>query len=185
MQNTHSTDISIVAAFKKGSEQAFTELFHNYSSWLYGEALFYCQDKDDAKDLVQEVFANLWEKRASIDASKDIRKFLFISLRNAYINRVHKDKAAQNYVNYQLRQTNEHISPPELPGDKNNEELANKVRKAVEAIKGNAARSAIEMYYLDGESYENIALKTGQPVQSLRNAVARGLSILRKKSKFR
>jgi RNA polymerase sigma-70 factor (ECF subfamily) len=185
MQKTPGSDISLIAAFVGGSELAFTELFNNYHKWIFGEALFHCRNKDDAQDVVQEVFTALWEKRKTIDPNRGIRNYLYISMRNACIKKANKHQYAQNYINYQLSNPDSNGEAPDSSSEKNKEDLIQLVRKAVQQIKGKAAREAVQTIYLNEESYEDVARRTGQPVQSIRNAVARGIRFLRTSAKFR
>jgi RNA polymerase sigma-70 factor (ECF subfamily) len=181
MQNIQGTDTLLVEALKQGSELAFSELFNNYNKWLYGEALFACRNPDDAKDVVQEVFIGLWEKRATIDAGKDIRNYLYIAMRNTCISKAKKIRSAKNYMAYQLRQPEEYMADPYVTLEDDKAELIQQVRKAVQQIRGKASREAIQTIYLEEESYKSVSLKTGFPVQTLRNAVARGIKFLREK----
>lgn len=59
-------DRQLLALLKEGGEGAFTEIYKRY--W---QKLFYVVHKriassDDTKEIVQQVFLNLWEKRASL-----------------------------------------------------------------------------------------------------------------------
>lgn len=185
MQKTQRIDILLIEAFTQGSELAFTELFKFYNNWIFGEALFHCRSKDDAQDVVQEVFSALWEKRKTIDPSKDIRNYLYISMRNACIKKAQKRQYAQNYINFELHNPDRDVTTPEISPEKNKEDLIKQVQEAVQQIKGKAAREAIQTIYLDEESYAEVSRRTGQPIQSIRNAVARGLKFLRNSAKFR
>jgi RNA polymerase sigma-70 factor, ECF subfamily len=46
----------------------------------------YVKDIDMAKEIVQEVFLNLWEKRTSIDLSKSVKSYLMTSVYNKSLN---------------------------------------------------------------------------------------------------
>ena len=64
----------LIGRLNRGSTEAFDALFHAYSSKLYHFAHGYLKSREDAEELVQDVFCKIWERR------KEIKKeFLFSS----------------------------------------------------------------------------------------------------------
>ena len=62
-----------------------------YSGRLYGFALKYLQQTDDASDIVQDVFEKLWKNRKKVDSDK-VKPWLFTCAHNAMINFMKKHK---------------------------------------------------------------------------------------------
>jgi RNA polymerase sigma factor (sigma-70 family) len=75
------------------SKQLFEQLFREEFIPLTGLARGYVYNQDTAKEIVQEVFINLWLKRDSISTEKSITSYLFTSVRNRCLNylRDHKN----------------------------------------------------------------------------------------------
>lgn len=80
----------IIQELSKGSEKAFTQLYHKYSPVLYSTILRYVKDEDQADDLLQNVFIKIWEKRADLAQVKSIENWLFILTRNLVLNHLSK-----------------------------------------------------------------------------------------------
>ena len=72
----------VLAKFKQGDESAFTFLYEHYWRKVYRFSEIYLTDKDEIKEVVQDVFIKLWESRAQINENKDIDGLLFIMTRN-------------------------------------------------------------------------------------------------------
>jgi RNA polymerase sigma-70 factor (ECF subfamily) len=55
---------------KKGDKKALYALYDKYSGALYGVVLRICNDKEQAEDLLQDVFVTIWRKIEQYDAAK-------------------------------------------------------------------------------------------------------------------
>jgi RNA polymerase sigma-70 factor (ECF subfamily) len=53
----------LVSELSRGNLLAFNSLFREYSERLYFFALKYLKSEAESEELVQEVFARIWEKR--------------------------------------------------------------------------------------------------------------------------
>jgi RNA polymerase sigma-70 factor (ECF subfamily) len=67
----------LVHNLSKGNLLAFNTLYKEYSGRLYRFALGYLKSKEEAEELVQEVFTKIWEKRADLKKELSFKSFLF------------------------------------------------------------------------------------------------------------
>ena len=70
-------DHNLVQLLQKGNVAAFDSLFESYSSKLFGFALKYFKNENDAGELVQEVFVQVWEHRQSLKSEHSFKSYLF------------------------------------------------------------------------------------------------------------
>jgi RNA polymerase sigma-70 factor (ECF subfamily) len=68
---------ALVKELTNGNLLAFNTLFREYSSRLYRFAFGYLKSKDEAEELVQEVFTVIWEKRRDLKEELSFRSYLF------------------------------------------------------------------------------------------------------------
>jgi RNA polymerase sigma-70 factor (ECF subfamily) len=68
------------------NEQALESLFRDHFVGLCKFAMGYVKDDEAAKEIVQDSFVNLWEKRDSIDLSKPVKSYLSTAVRNKCLN---------------------------------------------------------------------------------------------------
>jgi RNA polymerase sigma-70 factor (ECF subfamily) len=74
------------------SKSQFEALFRSeYKGMLYF-AIRYVKDEEAAEEIVQEAFINLWEKRESIDPSREVKSYLSASVRNRCLNHLRDNK---------------------------------------------------------------------------------------------
>lgn len=80
LYNTHS-DEALLNALKVDDESAFREIYQRFSGELSDFASRLTDNKEDANDVVQEVFINIWKNRESLHIYTSLRAYLFSSVR--------------------------------------------------------------------------------------------------------
>ncbi|MGA3014418.1 MAG: RNA polymerase sigma-70 factor [Bacteroidales bacterium] len=70
----------------------FESLFRIEFKGLAYFALQYTKDLDTAREITQEAFISLWEKRETIDLSKPVKTYLTTSVRNKCLNWLRDNK---------------------------------------------------------------------------------------------
>ena len=78
------------------NERTLELLFRDHFVGLCKFALGYVKDQEAAKEIVQDAFVNLWEKRHSIDLSKPVKSYLSTTVRNKCINHLRDHKKFSN-----------------------------------------------------------------------------------------
>jgi RNA polymerase sigma factor (sigma-70 family) len=76
------SDADLVARIKAGDDRAFDELFRAYWGPLCTFVAFIMKDDDDARELVADLFAGLWERRAQWNVVGSLESYLFVAARN-------------------------------------------------------------------------------------------------------
>nr|WP_121272565.1 RNA polymerase sigma-70 factor [Pedobacter schmidteae] len=94
----HLPDAELVGLLKSDDSQAFTEIFNRYRSLLYIFAYKKTGNREEAKDIIHELFLMLWEKRAALNISFGLPAFLFTALRNRIFDLYKHKKVSQRYL---------------------------------------------------------------------------------------
>lgn len=92
------SDQELTDLLKSGDEPAFTELYNRYWKLIYAHVYKMLRNEDDSKDIVQEVFGNLWIKAASIKNNMNISGLLYTSARNRVFDLIEKNKVRFDYL---------------------------------------------------------------------------------------
>ncbi len=80
-------DNHYLSRFKAGDPKAFTYFFDLYWEELYTTVFRHLRDEASAKDLVQEVFIHIWEKRHLINTDySSLKSYLYTSVKNKVLN---------------------------------------------------------------------------------------------------
>jgi len=72
-----------IKSLKKGDVLSFDNIFKKYNKKVYYFALSYLKNKEEAEDVVQEVFMNLWKFRDQINEYHVFSRYLFKITYNA------------------------------------------------------------------------------------------------------
>lgn len=73
-----------------GDAAAFQELYQLHKKSVFSIVHLRLPDLDDAKDVVQEIFLELWLKRESLSAIRDFKPYLYVLSRNHVISAYRK-----------------------------------------------------------------------------------------------
>jgi RNA polymerase sigma-70 factor (ECF subfamily) len=73
-------------------EHTLETLFRDHFTGLCQFAMSYVKDSETAKEIVQDAFVNLWEKRNTIDLSKPVKSYLSTTVRNRCLNHLRDHK---------------------------------------------------------------------------------------------
>jgi RNA polymerase sigma-70 factor (ECF subfamily) len=153
---------------------AFEALFRKFFPALMAFSLKYLPDEDDAREVVHNVFINLWDKRASLDASQSLKSYLFTAVHNRSLN-VLRDR--KKFSDDDL---------PELSSEENvheqleSMELEERINEAISGLP-EKCRQIFELNRFDGLKYGEIADQLGISVKTVENQMSKALKILREK----
>src|SRR5690606_5899379 len=91
------SDMELLDFMKSGDSAAFTEIFDRYNGLLYIHAFKRLQDREECRDLVQELLTTLWLKRDSIQLTTTLSGYLYMAVRNRIFNLLAKKKLTKEY----------------------------------------------------------------------------------------
>lgn len=164
---------------KRGKEYAF-DFFFNY---YYPGLCIYAQkmgsiSKEEARDVVQDVFVKFWNDREKLDVLFSIRSYLFVSVKNKCLDL--------------LRKKNRNIKIQEITDqhDITDESFESFVLSELESLFNNSlnklperCREIFEMSRLHGLKNREIATKLNLSEKTVENQVTKALHILKEELK--
>ena len=77
----------------KGNEQAFRQAFESHADELFRHASMRLSDRDRALELTQECFLRAWQYASRGEEIREMRAFLYRTLRNLIIDEYRKAKS--------------------------------------------------------------------------------------------
>ncbi|PSL24936.1 RNA polymerase sigma-70 factor [Chitinophaga ginsengisoli] len=95
----NNTDI--VNGVRNRDKHVFEVIFNQFSSAMFSIALRYLRDQDEAQDIVQDVFLNLWRTADNLDERAPIQHYLARATVNTCLNRIKKTQRQQQYTKEQ------------------------------------------------------------------------------------
>ncbi len=168
---TAEKELHIVGIIDKGS---FELLFRKFFPALMAFARKFLPDEDDAREVVHNVFINLWEKRESMDTSTSLKSYLFRSVHNRSLNVIRDRKK------FSSEEVPDLASEVDVESQMDAMELEDKINKVIEGLP-EKCREIFEMSRFEGLKYTEIAEKLNISVKTVENQMSKALKILRKK----
>ena len=174
MAEENHADNDLIDAIKRDNKSAFRALFDKYYQLLLAVAINFIKDVNTAKDIVQEVFFQIWQKREQLNISSSVEAYL----KRSVINR------SLNLIKYQQRLTGD-----EALGFKESNEVS-----ALEKIQANELQEVIQhaldslpercrlifiMRRVEGLSHKEIAEKLEISPKTIENQMTKALKILK------
>jgi len=98
-ENKIYEDIELIDLIKAGNHAAFFALYERYKVVLYLHAKRMLDDEDETKDVIQEIFTTLWDKRAVLTIGTSVKSYLYTATRNKVLNLLTHRKFEINYLN--------------------------------------------------------------------------------------
>ncbi len=100
--NQASTDEELIALIQQGNREAFTIFYQRHRANMYLSAYHLLHDEDEANDAVQELFSTLWQHPYRIQASGNVKGYLYTVLRNRILTTMSRSKYLDRYIDSYL-----------------------------------------------------------------------------------
>ncbi len=91
-------DAELTDLLKSGDQAAFTEIYDRYNGLLYVFAYKRLRDREEAKDLIHELFLTLWTNRESLLLTNSLVAYLYSATRNRVVNFITHRKIEERYI---------------------------------------------------------------------------------------
>jgi len=95
-------DTFLVTQLQAGNKEAFKLLFEKYGARLYKFSIRYLREKENAEDLLNEVFLKIWENRGSLKTNSSFQSYLFTiaynNIRQRYLKKDREEKYIQIFA---------------------------------------------------------------------------------------
>lgn len=173
-----ATAEALLARVALGSRDAFEALYGLTSAKLFGICLRVLPVRAEAEDVLQEVFATIWQKAAQYDATRaSALAWLGMITRNRAIDRLRTLATGRQTTPIDLAA--ELTDPQAAPHD-DAERAADRERldNCLQEL-DTRRRTLIYAAFFDGSTYEELAVRCGSPLGSVKSWIRRGLLQLR------
>lgn len=74
-------DEQLSVRMRQGELDAFNALFYRYHEPLFDFAFKLTQDKEEAADIIQEIFMSLWKRRLEVEFNYSVKAWLYQAVR--------------------------------------------------------------------------------------------------------
>lgn len=154
------------------------DLFKEHYEQLHRYAFTIVKDMDEAKDVVQAVFVNFWDKRATLNITSSPKAYLFRSVYNESLNYLKKQEVLQKH---------HHISAAEIPSSQEQKPFAFEddlyLKQKIENVLQELPPQCREVFIksrAEQKKYSEIATELGIAVKTVEAHMSKALKLIRK-----
>ena len=151
----------------------FEQLFKDHYNSLYYYAYSIVNDDELAKDLVNDSFEEIWNKRNKIDISYSLKAYLYQIVKNRCVNHFRKKEVEQKYVDRTIH------SVDDSDEYKDNESVMAELMKAIEQLP-EQGRKVFTKCFIENLTYKEAAEELNVSVNTIKTHVSNSLKRLRK-----
>ena len=153
----------------------FNDLVRQLNRNLYGHAYRILRSQEEAEDAVQEVFIKLWNLGKKLDEYTNVPALAVTMTRNYCIDQIRKKKPFTEDIDKNDIKNSNDASPHELMDNKESEKIVDDIIDQLPDI----YKVVIVLREFEDMSYEEIAEKTSQNINTLRVTLSRARKMIR------
>ncbi len=157
-----------------GDQQAMTELFDRYGRMVYSVALRVLNDPAHAEDVMQEIFFQVWRNPGSFTQGRgSLGAWLAVMARNRAIDALRRRKPTDSVDDVIL------VSRTDMASELERNSMMEKVRVLLNDLPLEQQKS-IELAFFEGLTHSEIAVRTGDPLGTVKTRIRSALVRIRK-----
>ena len=171
------SDILLLKAIAARDEAALAQLYDRYRTILFGLLMRILNNREEAEDVLQEVFLQVWRKAADFDESRGRPFTWLVTLaRSRGIDRLRTIASRERVAEAGAREVSEEISDAATDAFKS--EQRGLVSDALAKLPDEQKRP-IMLAYFDGLTQSEIATHLGSPLGTVKTRMRTGMIRLR------
>ena len=171
------SDVSILQAIARRDETALAQLYDRYRVILFGLLLRILHNSEEAEDVLQEVFLQVWRRAADFDENRGRPFTWLVTLaRSRAIDRLRNLAARDRVALAGAREPSEEVS--DAVDDALKSEQKSVVTTALAQLPEEQQQPLLLAYY-DGLTQSEIAKKLNAPLGTVKTRMRAGLKKLR------
>lgn len=171
-------DSELVSLLKKNDDRAYNEIYQRYKWVLFLHALKRIRNREEAKDIVQELFITLWDKRREMEIKGHLSGYLFTAVRNRVIKFISHQQVESVYISSLGNSINAGICITDHRTRENN--LAEIIEKEIQDLP-EKMRQVFILSRKHNLSHKEISAQLGIEETTVKRQISNALKILRTK----
>lgn len=176
-EQAQNSDSEILHQVARGDEQALAALYDRYKSILFGLILRILHSREEAEDVLQEVFLQVWRRAADFDEARGRAFTWLVTLaRSRSIDRLRSLSARERTTEEATRDVADNIS--DAAADAIKSEQSEIVRGALAELPEEQRRTLL-LAYFEGLTQSEIAARLDAPLGTVKTRMRSGMIRLR------
>jgi RNA polymerase sigma-70 factor (ECF subfamily) len=169
---------SLVKNIRQNDKKSLEALFRLLYTPLRNYANVIINSKEDAEDIVQEVFLKLWNSRGDLDENKSIKTYLYVCTKHSCLNWLKHTKVRSDYARVMAvvyESSSDELSPHEslVVND-----IESDLSIALDELP-TQCRKIFELSRFEGLKYHEIASRLNISIKTVETQMSRALVKIR------
>ena len=168
---------SLIRSLVKGDALSFDQIFSKYNKKVYAFALRNLKNKEDAENVVQEVFVNLWSNREKLKEIENLDAWIFMivfnTIRKHFRKLIREKKHLEKFAVYSIEDDNTTVTETEY------NDLLEKAEKIIDRLP-ERQRTIFILSKKEGLSNGEISAKLNITKKTVENYLTNAKSAVKK-----
>jgi RNA polymerase sigma-70 factor (ECF subfamily) len=178
LERRHADQASLVR-IAEGDGQALAELYDRHARLVFSLALRILQDRADAEDIVQDVFAQVWAQARRYDPARGaVAAWMLTLARSRAIDRLRARRARPETAAEASAAESMPDSSARQDVDLLSAEQVMRLQQALEELP-EGQRVALELAYYEGLTHVEVAARLGEPLGTIKTRIRQAVIRLR------
>lgn len=172
------SDVELAELLNTDDSVAYTVIYNRYFHTLYIHAFQKLNNKQEAQDVVHELFAQLWNKRKELNIKTNLLGYLHTGVRNKILDHISRQQVRNKYINslQSFLGSNYNVTDHRI----REKQLTELINKGISDLP-NKMREIFELSRKNALSHKQIATQLNLSEQTVKKQVNNALRILRTK----
>lgn len=174
---SHKNDVELLKAIAAKDEAALGQLYDSYRLILFGVLMRILNNREEAEDVLQEVFLQVWRRAGDFDENRGRPFTWLVTLaRSRGIDRLRTLASRERVAVASAAESREEVS--DAASDAIRSERFGAVNSALADLPDEQRRPLV-LAYFDGLTQSEIAVKLGLPLGTVKTRMRTGMIKLR------
>ncbi|MNJ98923.1 ECF RNA polymerase sigma factor SigW [compost metagenome] len=172
------TDQELLGLLKSGKQAVFAEIYNRYKGVLYLHAYRMIQNREEAKDVVQELFAAIWTNHERLNIKTTLSAYLYGAIRNRILDVIAHQKIVLKYTDslQNFLETGESVTDDQI----RRKELTTIIETEI-SLMPPKMREVFELSRQQDLSHKEIAAQLNISDKTVKKQVSKAIKLLRLK----
>lgn len=179
-QLTIPDDEALWEGLRQGDQELFIQLYRKYYHYLLVIGLKEVGDEELVKDVIQQLFLYLWEKRETLKPARQVKAYLSAAFLRRLALVIQKNRKQYQQVLDWSGQFETYTPSKEevIVGNDRRRQIRFELYKYINTLSPRQ-RELIRLRFYDGLTYEEIVMRTGLAHRTVYNSIYEALKKLK------
>jgi RNA polymerase sigma-70 factor (family 1) len=173
------TDEELIENMSRGSLEAFNEIYYRYWNPLLAKAMDRLKSKEDAEEVVQELFVTLWLRKEKLLLQFTFRTYIYAALKYQILHQIAKTQVRKNDIAIEDSNLMQFLMQDDTFYSLEIKELQTQIESQIENLPSKC-RLIFRMSRNEGKSAKQIAQDLNISARTVETQIGKALRILKK-----